>query len=59
MKTVYRLDGLRVAKKVLVDKLGAERVKRMTADAVATFRQDPLVQNDFWVGFGMLTIEFT
>ena len=30
----------------------------MLAEATETFLEDPLTQNDFFIGNGMLTIEF-
>ena len=35
-----------------------ERLARMLKEAEATFREDPLIQNDFFIGNGMLTIAF-
>ena len=48
----------KISKKALVEKMGAERVKRMTEDAWETTREDPWISNDFWIGSGMLNISF-
>ena len=58
MKTIYKLDGKKISKKTLVEKMGAERVKKMTEDAWETTREDPWISNDFWIGSGMLNISF-
>ena len=58
MKTIYKLDGKKISKKALVEKMGAERVKRMTEEALKTTMEDPCICNDFWTGAGMLNISF-
>ena len=58
MKTIYRLDGKKISKKALTEMIGAERVKRMTADAWETTMEDPEICNDFFIGQGMLNIGF-
>ena len=58
MKTIYRLDGKKITKKALTEQIGTERVKRMTKEAWETTMEDPNICNDFWIGKGMLNIEF-
>ena len=60
MKTIYRLDEKRISKKALIEDFGADRIKRLTEEAKETFREDPLIANDFFMGgfYGMLNIEF-
>lgn len=58
MKTIYRLDGKKITKKELTAQIGTERVKRMTKEAWETTMEDPNICNDFWIGKGMLNIEF-
>ncbi len=58
MKTIYRMDGKKISKKALTEQIGAERVKRMTQEAWETTQEDPYICNDFWIGSGMLNIEF-
>lgn len=58
MKTKFYLDGKKTTKKTLTEKLGAERLGRMIEEAKEAYREDPLEQNDFFIGSGMLTIEF-
>ena len=36
MKTIYKLDGKKISKKALVEKMGAERVNKMTEEAWMT-----------------------
>ena len=59
MRTKFYLDGKKLTKKALQERIGDERLKRMLQEAKETFMEDPLIQNDFYLGReGMLTIEF-
>ena len=58
MKTTFYLDGKKTTKKAVKELIGEERLKRIIEEAKETFFEDPLVQNDFFIGNGMLTIEF-
>ena len=59
MKTIYYLNDKKTTRKALKEQLGEERLKRMTAEAAEGFREDPLVQQSFFLGSrGILTIEF-
>ena len=58
MKTVLYLDGKRTSKKHLKALVGEERLESMLEKAAETFREDPLIQNDFCLGRQMLTVEF-
>ena len=59
MKTKFHLDGRKTTKKALAEKIGKERLDRMTAEAKDGFFADPLEQQSFFLGSeGMLTIEF-
>ena len=59
MRTKFYLDGKKLTKKALQERIGEERLKRMLQEAKETFLEDPLIQNDFYLGReGMLTIEF-
>ena len=58
MKTKFYLDGKKTTRKAVKELVGEERLKRMLKEAKETFREDPLVQNDFFLGKQMLTIEF-
>lgn len=59
MRTKFYLDGKKITKKALQERIGEERLKRMLQEAKETFMEDPLIQNDFYLGReGMLTIEF-
>lgn len=59
MKTKFYLDGKKITKKALQERIGEERLKRLIQEAKETFLEDPLTQNDFYLGRdGMLTIEF-
>lgn len=58
MKTTFYLDGKKTTRKAIKDQLGEERLARMLKEAEAAFLEDPLIQNDFFIGNGMLTIAF-
>ena len=59
MRTKFYLDGKKITKKALQERIGEERLKRMLQEAKETFLEDPLIQNDFYLDReGMLTIEF-
>lgn len=59
MRTIFYLNEKKISKRKLEDMLGKERLKRMLDEAKETFREDPLIQNSFFLGSnGMLTIEF-
>lgn len=58
MKTKFYLNGKKTTRKAIKDQLGDERLARMLKEAKETFLADPLTQNDFFIGNGMLTIAF-
>lgn len=59
MRTKFYLDGKKITKKLLQERIGEERLKKLVQEAKETFLEDPLIQNDFYLGReGMLTIEF-
>ena len=58
MKTTFYLDGKKTTRKSVKELIGEERLKRILEEAKKTYLEDPLVQNDFFIGSGMLTIEF-
>ena len=59
MSTKFYLDGKKITKKALQERIGEERLKKIIQEAKETFLEDPLIQNDFYLGSeGMLTIEF-
>lgn len=59
MRTKFYLNGKKITKKALQERIGEERLKKLVQEAKETFLEDPLIQNDFYLGReGMLTIEF-
>lgn len=58
MKTKFYLNGKKATRKAIKEQVGEERLVRMLKEAKETFTEDPLVQNDFFIGSGMLTIAF-
>lgn len=58
MTTKFYLDGKKITRKEVKEQVGEERLKKMLAEAKKTFMEDPLIEIDFFIGIGMLTIEF-
>lgn len=59
MKTIYYIDGKKTTKKALTEKLGAERLKRMTEEAKQGFFEDPYEEQSYFLGmYGRLVIRF-
>ena len=58
MKTKFYLNGKKTTRKAIKEQMGEERLARMLKEAKETFMADPLTQNDFFIGNGMLTIAF-
>ena len=58
MKTKFYLNGKKTTRKAIKEQMGEERLARMLKEAKETFLADPLTQNDFFIGNGMLTIAF-
>ena len=58
MKTIFYLDGKKTTRKAAKELIGEERLGRMLREARETFMEDPEIQNDFFLGRQMLTIEF-
>lgn len=59
MKTTLYLDGKKVTRKAVASIIGEERLKRILREAEETFMEDPLIQNDYFLGAsGMLTVQF-
>ena len=59
MRTTFYLDGKKITQKALKEQIGEERFKKILKEAKETFREDPLIQNDFFTGKGMVTVEFS
>lgn len=58
MRTTLYLNGKKVSKKAVAELIGEERLKRILKDAEETYLEDPLIQNDFFLGAdGMLTVK--
>lgn len=58
MKTTFYLNGKKTSLKTLADLLSEDRIRKYIEEARETFFEDPLTENSFWIGNGMLTIEF-
>lgn len=59
MKMKFYLNSKKTTRKALKEAIGEERLKNLIEQAKETCREDPLIQNDFYLGRdGMLTIEF-
>lgn len=59
MKLVLYLNGKKVTKKYIIEKIGKTRLDAMIKESKETFMQDPYIRNDYYLGsLGMLTIVF-
>ena len=58
MKTTFYLDGKKTTRKAISEIIGAERLDRYIGEAKAAFREDPLTENDWYIGRGIMTIRF-
>lgn len=58
MKTKFYFNGKKITRKAIQEQIGAERMDRILREAKETFMEDPLIQNDFFIGSGMLTVTF-
>lgn len=43
MRTKFYLDGKKITKKALQERIGEERLKRLVQEAKETFLEDPLI----------------
>ena len=58
MKTTLFLNGRKVSMKTAIEKLGKERVEKYIHEAWEFYQIDPMVEQSWYTGAGMLTIEF-
>jgi len=58
MTTKFYLNGKKTTRKAVKELVGEARLARMLKEAKETFFEDPLTENSFFIGNGMLTIEF-
>ncbi len=58
MKTLLYLNGKKTTRKALLERMPESTLERLIRAAKEQFWEDPLVQNDFMVSGGILTIKF-
>lgn len=58
MKTTFFLNGHRITKKAAAELLGKERLQQYTREAWERFQIEPGEEQSWFVGAGILTIEF-
>ena len=58
MKTKFYIDGKKVTRKAVLAAVGEKRFKKILEEAKEVFLEDPLIDNSFWIGKGILTIIF-
>ena len=58
MMNLLFINGKRVTKKAAASQIGEATLERLIRAATAQFWEDPLVENDFMVPGGILTIRF-
>ena len=52
----FELDGKRISRKRAEELVGKERLAEMVKEAKETMKEDPYIENDWWIGVGLLTI---
>ena len=57
MKMRFKLDGKKITRAKVKELIGEERLKNLIEETKETMREDPLIENDFWIGNGMHTID--
>jgi len=58
MKIKFYLNGKKTTRKAIKKLIGEDQLERMLAEAKETFKEDPLIENEFFIEPGMLTIAF-
>ena len=58
MRTIITLDGKKISKKTACEMFGKEDMDKRIRDARAAFSEDSDEESSWWMGNGMLTIEF-
>ena len=58
MMNLLFINGKHVTKKAAASQIGEATLERLIRAATAQFWEDPLVENDFMVPGGILTIRF-
>ena len=58
MKTKLYLNNKKVSKKAMTDKFGKEAIDKKIKEAKETFMIEPNIENSWWMGSGILTIDF-
>ena len=58
MRTLLYLNGRKTTRKALLERIPESTLERLINAAKTQFRDDPLVENDFMVPGGILTIRF-
>ena len=58
MRNLLYINGKRITKKAAASQIGEATLERLIRAATPQFWEDPLVENDFMVPGGILTIRF-
>ena len=58
MRTIITLDGKKISKKAACEMFGEADMNKRIRDAKEAFFEDPHEESSWWMGNGMLTIEF-
>jgi len=58
MKTKFYLNGKKTTRKAIKEQVGEGWLARMLKEAKEAFTEDSLIENDFFIGNGVLTIAF-
>jgi len=58
MRTIITLDGKKISKKAACEMFGKDDMDKRIREAKEVFFEDPNEESSWWMGSGMLTIEF-
>jgi len=58
MRTIIALDGKKISKKAACEMFGKEDMDKRIKEAREAFFEEPNEEISWWMGNGMLTIEF-
>lgn len=58
MKTNLYINNKKTTRKAVKELVGDERLKKMITESKEAFMNDPFEENSYFIGSGMLTIEF-
>lgn len=59
MRATLYLNGKKTTRKAIIEKIGKESLDKFIRDSKEAFLDDPYEQQSWWIGCGMLSVEFS